>query len=92
MNVAAALVAIPSNTGSGGHHASAWWGYLVGAVLIAAGFLFLAKPQLQWRWTRWQYKNPSALEPSSKGLVMIRVSAAVSIVVGVVFIVIAATH
>lgn len=51
----------------------------------------MVKPKLQWKMSRWQYKNPAAMEPSAKGLVMIRVSGAFFAIIGAVLVFVALT-
>ncbi|MGN6607159.1 MAG: DUF6199 family natural product biosynthesis protein [Jatrophihabitans sp.] len=83
-------VPVPAHGSSGGHGTT--WAWVAGPVFIVVGLLFVARPQLQWQWNRWQYKHPDAMEPSAAGLRLVRGIAVVFVIVGVVLLVVAATH
>lgn len=82
MNVELAL-ASNNGTSSGGKTLFV----VIAVVIILIGLLQVAKPDLSWRMARWQYKNKSALQPSSAGLMAARIGGAVAAAVGVVILV-----
>ena len=82
------LFTIASTSSSGGHHGPGWLFVLISVLILAFAITLVINPKLQWKMNRWQFKNPAATEPSSAGLVGIRISSAVVAVVAVVFLVI----
>ncbi len=66
--------------------------FIGAAIFILFGLLNVVKPDVSWRLSKWQYRNPDALQPSARGLVMARITGAVAVIIGVVFVVVAATH
>lgn len=78
-------------TSSGGSHSAI--GFLVvGIAFVLIGGLQVIKPDLNYRLTRWQYKNKQALEPSRAALIAARATGALIVVVGIVLLVLAATR
>ncbi len=57
---------------SQGAHGTAIGSLLVGIAMILVGGAQVAKPNLSYRMSRWQYKNKAALEPSHAALVAAR--------------------
>lgn len=89
LDVMAAMA--PGGSSGGGSQGAPWLFFIVGPLAIIAGIAFMVKPKLQWKMNRWQYKNPAAMEPSAKGLVMIRVSGAFFAIIGAVLVFVAVT-
>ena len=83
-------LAVPAGHSGGSSNPVAF--YVIGSVIVVLGIVFFAKPEWQWKSTRWQFKNPDAMEPSAKGLAARRVSAGIVAVVGIVMLVVAATR
>jgi hypothetical protein len=57
-------------------------------VLMAIGLLHVARPELSWQMSRWQYRNRQALEPSAAGLMAIRIGGGIAAIAGVVVLII----
>lgn len=83
-------VMAPTSISGGSAHAS-WLVFVIAPIAIVAGVLFAAKPELQWKANRWAYKNPSAMEPSAKGLLATRITGGFIAVVGVILLIAAIT-
>jgi hypothetical protein len=83
------LLAVAS---ASGHHGPRWLGILIPALVGAFALATVINPKLTWKMNRWQYKNPSAMEPSSAALMVTRVVGCITIVVAIVIVVITASH
>ena len=73
-----------------GQHSGGWLFVVIAAVILVFALTMAVNPRLQWKMSRWQFRNQQALEPSTAGLVMTRVISVVVAIVAVVFIVIGA--
>ena len=71
-----------------GQHSGGWLFVVISAVILVFALTTAINPRLQWKMSRWQFKNRQALEPSAAGLVMARVISVIVAIVAVVFIVI----
>ena len=77
-------------TGGGHGNSFGHWGFaVVGALWIVVGSIQVARPDLSWKMRRWQYRNPSAVQPSARALQVTRGFSATAVVVGIVLIVVA---
>ncbi|WP_353651232.1 DUF6199 family natural product biosynthesis protein [Nakamurella sp. A5-74] len=85
------LLAVRSSGGGDGN-GSPWLVFIVAPLFIILGIALAIKPELQWKMNRWAYKNPKAMEPSAKGLVVTRVSGAGMVIVATIAIIVAATQ
>lgn len=85
------LAAPVTNTGGHGSSSPAFF-FIFGPILIVVGLLNIAKPSWQYRTMRWQFKNPDALAPSDKALVMARIVGGIFVVIGIVMLFAAATR
>ncbi|MDQ2839162.1 MAG: hypothetical protein M3Y77_11870 [Actinomycetota bacterium] len=86
------LLAIASTNGAGKTHGPVWLFYVFAVIFLIFGIALIINPKLQWKMSRWQFKNPAASEPSAKGLVMIRVGASVFVVIAVVILIVGINH
>lgn len=83
------LIAIRPMGGGGGND-SPWLIFIVAPLFIIFGITLALKPELQWKMNRWAYKNPSAMEPSAKGLVATRITGVAMVIVATIVIIVAA--
>ena len=83
-------LAVPAGHSSG-HTTSTGW-LIFGIALVVIGGLQAGKPDLGWRMSRWQFRNPEANAPSEAALTFTRVVGALAAVAGVVVVILAATR
>lgn len=82
------LLTIASTNGDGKAHGPIWLFYGFASVFLIFGIALIINPKLQWKMSRWQFKNPQASEPSAKGLVMIRGTACIFVIIAVVMLIV----
>jgi hypothetical protein len=77
---------------AGGHSHHLVGLIVVGVIWTVIGAVNVASPSFWYRMSRWQYRNPDAMAPSARALLVTRFVGAASVVGGIVLIVVGATH
>ncbi|TDP98090.1 DUF6199 family natural product biosynthesis protein [Labedaea rhizosphaerae] len=65
--------------------------FIIGAAALVGGVANMIRPDLAYKLSKWQFRNPEAVAPSDKALLLTRIGGCFAAVVGIVFLVLGFT-